>query len=225
MSELSNIKKLPPYWKIVILLFLAFSIFIVSFTYFTKYLVKKYDTEELRENLRYFSQISVQTIDIDAYKKLVDKVKSKELTIEEKEAITKTSEFVTVQKQLEYIRSTKPELIGSVYLMIPTNDPKQSQFIVDRETTPEGILEDKKRPDWQTYTVYPGNYYDISDQPTTIEALAEKKNIVDTEIRYDPTWDKYSLMGFAPVFDHKTNEYLGLLGIDLYNIDIDKNNE
>lgn len=154
--------------------------------------------------------ISAKNIDIEAHKKLVKTVQSKNLSIHEKIALVHTPEYAIITEYLRSIQSIDPEIYNSIYILIPTQDPNIAKFVSDMDTLSD-LPEMGKRPDWESWIVFPGNEYDISTQPITRQALREKKAIVDAEIRYDPTWGVSSIMGFAPIFDPKTHEFLGIL--------------
>ena len=211
-------------WRVAATLFFVFSFFIGGFSYFSHTLIESHDAEETRTYLQHLVKVSAETLDLDAYEKLVHIIQAKDLTINEKIDITKLPEYRIIQKQLEFIRSIQPDLYNSIYTIIPTGNPNRVRFVVNVDTLKD-MKQIDKRPDWMTWIVFPGNTYDISDQPTTKRAISERVNIVDTEVRYDPTWSKHSLMGLAPIFDPKSHEFLGALGIDLYADNIDKKDQ
>ena len=57
--------------------------------------------------------------------------------------------------------------------------------------------------------------YDIHDQAETVAALSQKVPKVGTRFIRDPDYNTNSLMGLAPIFDRKTGNFLGLLGVDI----------
>ncbi len=207
-------------WKIAATLFVVFAVFIGGFSYFSHSLIRDHDKDETEEYLEHIVKISAKTLDFKAFKNLVDKVKWKQLSIDEKRKLMQSEDYLILQKQLTFIKSIRPELFNSIYTLIPTENENVAQFVIDVDAI-DDLSQVGKRSDWQEWIVFPGNNYDISDQLITKKALKDHVNVVDPELVVDPIWNVSSLMWFAPIVDPETNEFLGTLGIDLYSNNLD----
>lgn len=165
---------------------------------------------EIIENHKSIVSVGADTIDTEAFKKLIKKLSSETITQEEIAAIEKSAEYNTIYDQLNKIRDSKNGLILYVYTLVPGKDKNQARFVVDAD-----VLKDKNSQKSGSEQSEFGKIYDISSQPITQKALADRINIVDPKYVYDKEYKTNSIMGFAPIYDKKTKEYLGILGSDI----------
>jgi len=127
-----------------------------------------------------------------------------------------TVEYVTVSNYLNKIRSTNPSLILYVYILCPGSSPDRARFVVDADVL--RLREEEARTGKASDSISGFNLeYDIHDQAKTILALSQKTPQVGDRFIFDPDYKTYSLMGLAPIFDHKTGVFLGALGVDISN--------
>lgn len=173
------------------------------------YFVRQQLYSEIIANLKSTVSIGADTIDTNAFRKLTARLSSGNISPQEMAAIEKSAEFITVYNQLNRIRDSKNGLILYVYTLVPGSDGNHARFVVDAD-----VIKDRKNKTDTDLSEF-GKSYDISSQPVTQKALAEKACLVDTKYVYDKQYNVNSIMGFAPVFDKKTNEYLGTLGADI----------
>lgn len=174
------------------------------------YFIKKQLYSEIVENLRSTVSIGAETIDTDAFKRLTAKLSSAKISPQELATIEKSADYINISNQLNKIRNSKNGLVLYVYTLVPTNDERHARFVVDAD-----VLIDKNKINVPDETSEFGKLYDISSQPVTQKALAEKLNIVNPVYVYDKEYKSNSIMGFAPIYDKKSKEYLGTLGVDI----------
>ena len=193
-------------------------VLLISSTYY--YFAKEELYSEVVDSLKSTVGLGVNTLDTDAFKRLVEilsndnnfsnKLHSRNKQSEE--LVENSKDFRVISDQLNKIRNTKQGLIIYIYTLIPGKDRNSARFVVDAD-----LLSDLKKTkisgnnDFSSF----GKVYDISSQPVTQKALLEKINIIDTHFVYDKEYDVNSIMGFAPIYDKKTNEFLGVLGADI----------
>ena len=182
-------------------------LFITSLFY---YFIRKQLYSEIIENLKSTVSIGADTIDTDAFKILSARLSSEKLSPEDITTIEKSAAFIKVYNQLNKNRDSKNGLVLYMYTLVPGKDGTHARFVVDADVISDKI--NKISPDEISEF---GKQYDISLQPITQKALVEKLNIVNTKYVYDKQYGVNSVMGFAPIFDKKTNEYLGTLGADI----------
>jgi len=127
-----------------------------------------------------------------------------------------TVEYASVSNYLNKIRSTNPSLILYVYILAPDSSPDRARFVVDADVL--ALREEESRTGKASDSISGFNLgYDIHDQQKTILALTQKTPQVGDRFIFDPDYKTYSLMGLAPIFDHKTGVFLGSLGVDISN--------
>lgn len=165
---------------------------------------------EIVENLKTLVSVGADTIDTEAYKKLIKRLSSDPISPEDIAAIEKSTAFTVVYDQLNKIRDSKNGLVLYIYTLVPGKDKNQARFVIDGD-----VLKDKKNRIPSSEISEFGKVYDISSQPVTQKALVDKVPLVDTEYVYDKEFKTNSIMGFAPIYDKKTKEYLGVLGADI----------
>lgn len=180
------------------------------------FFVRKQLYSEIVSNLKATVSIGADTIDADAFKKLTTRLSSGNISPEEIAAVEKSPEYITIYNQLNKIRDSQNGLILYVYTLVPGSDGNHARFVVDADAIKERMNE--KDAEISEF----GKIYDISSQPVTQTALAEKLNIVDTQYVHDTQYNVNSIMGFAPVYDKKTKEYLGTLGADISDQNISR---
>ena len=173
-------------------------------------IVRKQLYSEIIANLKSTVSIGADSIDTDAFKILTSKLSTGKLSPGDIESIEKSAEFLSIYGQLNRIRDSKNGLVLYAYTLVSGSDGAHARFVVDAD-----VISDKKNKINPDEISEYGKVYDISSQPVTQKALVEKLNIVDTKYVYDKQYHVNSVMGFAPIYDKKTHEYLGTLGADI----------
>ncbi len=211
--------------KIILILFLLSSLISVSFTVISYKNLKDDLKYELCGRLKNIARLGALTLDREAYGRLVRKMAPDQ----DVGSISGEGEFLfdddallgmhdnkdyrTIAEQLIRVRDTEKDLILYVYTLTPTTKKGTARFVVDADTLDDmeqEIRTGKRVKDSSYYS----QSYDISEQPVTMTALAERKNIVDTEFRHDEEYGVNSVMGFAPIYG-ADGRYLGVLGADI----------
>ncbi len=185
-----------------------FIVLLITSTFY--FIIREKLYSEIVENLKSIVSVGADTIDTEAFKKLTSKLTSDNFSQEDITAIEKSAEFIEVYGQLNKIRDSKNGLILYTYILVPGKDKNHATFVVDAD-----VLNNKKDRIPSSEISEFGKTYDISFQPITQKALTEKINIVDTKYVYDEEYKTNSIMGFAPIYDKRTKEYLGTLGADI----------
>jgi class 3 adenylate cyclase/HAMP domain-containing protein len=206
-------------FKLNICLYFFFSalaiILLITSAYY--YFVREKLHAEIVDNLKSTVSLGAKTIDSDAFRKLTAQLPAGEVSPELMKAVQASPEYRKVYAQLNSIRDTKQGLILYVYTLVPGPGGELARFVVDADALKDA-KEQKPHEEISTF----GKRYDISTQPITQRALAEQVNIVDNKFVYDEQFKVNSMMGFAPIFDSRTNEFLGIVGADISDKNISR---
>lgn len=190
--------------------FFASLIIILLVTSAFYFFVKQKLYSEIMETFQSTVYLGAGGIDVEAFKHLREKVVDGEIGADETDAIERSSEYKIIYDYLNEIRNTKKNLFLFVYVLIPGPDDDHAKFLVDAD-----VLSAKENQIPEDEISHFNLVYDISAQPVTKRALREHINIIDRNFVYDADYKANSMMGFAPIFDKKTGEFLGVLGADI----------
>ncbi|HPV42209.1 MAG TPA: methyl-accepting chemotaxis protein [Spirochaetota bacterium] len=211
--------------KIILILFLLSSFISVGFTAISYKNLKDDLQYELCGRLKNIALLGARTLDREAFGRLVKKMAPTldvagisgegDFLFDDDVLLGMydDKDFRAIAEQLNQVRDTEKDLILYVYTLVPTTKKGTARFVVDADTLDDMEKEIKTGKRVKDASYY-SQYYDISEQPVTIKALAEKKNIVDTEFRRDEEYGVNSVMGFAPIYD-AGGAFLGVLGADI----------
>ena len=203
-------KKMSYELNIGLYFFFSSLIILVTTTSLLYYFVSKNLKADIIENLESTVDLGSRSIDTDAFKRLTHLISSTKKTDEQIKAIEQSVDYKKIHDELNEIRNTKKGLINYVYTLIPTKNPNEARFVVDADVLKLRAL-NSSDPDIS----YFGRIYDIKLFPTVQTALTKKIKIVDHEFVYDQEYDVNSVMGFAPIYDKNTHEFLGIIGVDI----------
>ncbi|OHD38021.1 MAG: hypothetical protein A2015_15430 [Spirochaetes bacterium GWF1_31_7] len=208
-------KKISYKMNIGLYFFFSSLIIIMVVTAAFYYFVKQKLYSEIIQNFQSTVFLGASGIDTDAFKRLTEKINENKLTTDSIDSIEQSDDYKKIYNYLNEIRNTKKDLFIFVYTLIPGKDETMARFVVDAD-----VLSLKKESAPDEDISHFGLDYDISSQPVTQKALKEKENCIETQFIYDKDYKVYSMMGFAPIFDKNTGEFLGILGADISNKNI-----
>lgn len=169
--------------------------------------------EETQDRLMATAVLGAEGLDTDDLGVLVGKL-GEDLSAGDALRAEQSREYLKVSNYLNKIRSTNSSLILYVYILAPTAKPDRARFVVDADVL-------RLRAEAEKNGSANGNIsgfnleYDIHDQKETVSALIQKVPRVGDRFIRDPDYKTNSLMGLAPIFDRKTGNFLGLLGVDI----------
>ena len=200
----------------IILIFSLISALIVGSSAGVSYtLIKNLLTKELRGRIFDIVQVGASSIDKSAYKRLVKKI-SHDLDKDEISEIEQSDDYKLVYSQLNKIRSVEKGLIRYVYTLVPADKPDISRFVVDADVL--SLLEEAKTKGKSSEEIsHFGQEFNISSPEMRYlrKAMAEKAPFVETELTYDKEYDIHAVSAYAPVFDNDGKTFLGILGMDM----------
>ncbi len=202
-------------------------VLLVTSTYY--YLIREKLYAEIIDNLKSTVDLGAKTLDTEAFKKLVNQLPPKNLPASDKlslsttaqssvESVESSVEFRRISEQLNDIRDTRPGLILYTYTLASGQGKNSARFVVDADLLNDlkNRTEENKNDEISPF----GKVYDISAQPATQQALTERKLVINNVFVYDKEYKVNSIMGFAPIYDKKTHEFLGILGADISDANI-----
>jgi methyl-accepting chemotaxis protein len=211
--------------KIIIILILLSSVTSLSFTALSYMNMKSELLTELCQRLKNIARLGAGTLDRASYRRLVKKIApgfdfaaldagQEYLPKNDRPlAMYRDKDYRFLAEQLQAIRETEPNLILYVYTLVPTSKKGVARFIGDADALDdmEKEIETGKQVNDDSYF---SKLYDVTEQPATMRALADRKNLVDTTFRRDEDYNANSVMGFAPIID-RDGTFLGILGVDI----------
>jgi class 3 adenylate cyclase len=174
---------------------------------------------ELSSRVRDLSNIGSLTLDRGAIERLAARVAAG-LREEEVAEIESGQDFHRISDSLNRIRGVEPKLVRFIYTFVPTADPNAAFFLVDGDillagsTRPNGELIEEE--DLSHFA----SEFDISDFPVARQAIAEKRNLVESEYTYDEASKVTSVSGYAPVLAADGHTLLAVLGLDMVDTDV-----
>jgi methyl-accepting chemotaxis protein len=211
--------------QIIIILFLLGSFISLGFTAISYMNLKNEILHELGERLKNIARIGADTLDRDAYRGLVKRIApgfdfnrvggEEDFLLDDAKliAMKDDKDYLAIAGQIRRIRDAEPKLILYAYTLVPTAKKGTARFVGDADAL-DDLEDEAKTGKRKKDTSYYSQSYDVSEQPVTMRALSEKKNIVDTVFRHDEEYNANSIMGFAPIMD-ADGVFLGILGVDI----------
>ena len=170
--------------------------------------------EETVDRLYTTVVLGARGIDTQDLKTLVSKSENRNWTTQESVKVENSMEYRRIYKTLNLLRDTNPDLILYAYILVPDTDPNFARFIADADVIKLRELEVKALPLKEEISGF-NSRYDISLQLTARKALQERVPAIEPKFIYDEAFKVNSLMGFAPIFDQETGEFLAVLGLDI----------
>ncbi|CAG1021700.1 adenylate cyclase [Patescibacteria group bacterium] len=204
--------------KIIISLLFVTMLISGGVTGVSYWLLQKSLLDEFRNHLRNIAHIGTATIDIPAVKRLVEKL-NQPLNNSEIKKIEHSSDYYLIDKQLQFIRQSEPKLIQFIYILIPTDNPNNSRFLVDADVLELTAKQANGEKVTEEDISHFGLEYDISNIESIKQTFLTQTLVVENELVADPVYHTRSLSAYAPLFDEK-NKLIGLLGVDLKDEDM-----
>lgn len=133
------------------------------------------------------------------------------------QAVEKSPPYLRISNALNRIRDSNPELILYAYILAPQMELDKARFVVDADVLKLRALEASEGKTQEEISGF-NRLYNINDQPTTRAALAQRIPLVEKQFIWDEEYRVNSLMGFAPIFDQDSGEFLAVLGIDISDV-------
>lgn len=200
----------------IILIFSIITAIIVGASAGVSYtLIKKSLTGELKGRILDIARLGALSIDVPAYKRLLEQV-SPDLSPSEISEIEQSGDYKLVSRQLNHIRDVEKELIRYAYLMVPGETSKISRFVVDADVLAL-VAEEKEKGKASEEISHFAQEFDISENEMRYmkQAITEKKPLVENELTYDQEYDLSAISAYAPIFDKDGKTFLGILGVDM----------
>lgn len=207
--------------KITIAFFAVSSLVSVLLALFLYRFVERQLASELRDRLRDLTHVGSHAIDPKAFLALHSKLG--ELDENGVSAVEHTDEYRAIYEQLRAIRRAEPELIHYVYILAPSDDPKNPRFVVDADVLE--LLAKVSRgitlPEGEDISHF-NEPYDVSEVPLLEAALNTCEPQMETEFVHDPVFDVNSVSAYAPLtgtdgvpLRDAKGRCLGVLGVDI----------
>ncbi|HNY16216.1 MAG TPA: adenylate/guanylate cyclase domain-containing protein [Treponemataceae bacterium] len=168
---------------------------------------------ETQDRLMATAVLGAEGLNTDDIGVLVGKMKT-DLPAADALLAEQSAEYLRVSNYLNKIRSTNPSLILYAYILAPSSKADRARFVVDADVL--RLRAEAEKTGKASDGISGFNLeYDIHDQAETVAALSQKVPKVGSRFIRDPDYNTNSLMGLAPIFDRKTGNFLGLLGVDI----------
>jgi len=168
---------------------------------------------ETADRLKATAILGAEGVNTDDLGVLLDRMKGP-FSADDALKVEATPEYFRVSNYLNKIRTTNPSLILYVYILAPSTTQDRARFVVDADVL--RLREEAIRTGSASDSISAFNLeYDIHDQPQTVAALIQKTPQVADRFIRDTEYKTNSLMGLAPIFDHKTGVFLACLGVDI----------
>jgi len=176
----------------------------------------------LRERLLAETQARLQStvvlasrgIDTDAFKRLLAKLPASDPPETFQREIEASPEYRSISDYLNFVRDTDPGVILYAYTLLPTEDANTARFVVDADV--QRLRKTKEMEGSVKESIsYFGRFYDIKLQPLTRRALDDHSVNIEKSFILDEEFKTYSMMGFAPIIDRSTGQFLAILGCDI----------
>ncbi len=201
----------------VCLMFFTMVASVTLITTFTIYKVLDFRLfKELQNRVKNIAELGVKSIDIMALKRLI-KISYNKLLPEEVKKVELSKDFRHISDSLNFIRDSSPELISSVYLLLPTEDENMAKYLVDAD-----LIADLERNKETNGISHFNSLLDMSTYPVMKKAIKENKICVEDKYYYDYEEKVNSLSAYAPVFDQETDKMIALLGVDVTDKNVRK---
>ena len=198
--------------------FLLFNIAVSSILSVSAYTVLyKNMFSEFRGRTGNIAEMGTHYIDKAALKRLIARM-SPVLSEKEIGILEQSGDFRLISRQLNTIRNLDSELIRYAYIIRPPRNGTAFHYVADSDTLSDlrNIPELKK--EGKAIIRFNGDF-DASPYPVFLEAVKNKKCLVEKEFVYDTVFRVYSVSAYAPILDGDSNAVLAVLGVDV----VDKN--
>ncbi|HPO49706.1 MAG TPA: hypothetical protein PLO89_05215, partial [Spirochaetota bacterium] len=171
---------------------------------------------EIADRLRANVTMSSRLINTEYVKKLKDKINLSEISDLDVKNIEKSLEYKTLYTYLNKIRDANPNLILYIYILVPDKEKNFARFLVDADVLK--LREEEKITGKTTEKISSFNLrYNITNQPVASSAIYERKMMIEKDFVYDKDYNSWSMMGFSPIWDEESGDFLGVVGIDISN--------
>ena len=200
--------------KITVAFFLVSALVSLLLALFLYRFVERQLRSELRNRLRNIATLGARTFDTAAYDRLRAQVG--DLPPDAVAAIERApgGDYQRLSEQLNAIRAAEPDLIRYVYVLVPTDDPREPRFLVDADVLAGA-------PDDASLSHF-GQPYDVSDVPLLAKALTECSPQMETSFVYDPEFKVHSVSAYVPLPGPRdaSGRCRGVLGVDITDADM-----
>lgn len=173
--------------------------------------------EEYRDRLIHTSDLGSKLIDQEALNFLISNL-AENLTEETVDRVQNSKEFKEVYDALNSLRNSKPNLIQYVYIWVKTNNPEEVIYLADADVL--RLLEKKAKGESVGDISTFGSKYSIAAFPEAKNAFKQNSSFVEKEYRFDSEFDTYSISGYSPIKDKKTEQQIAVLGVDMTDTNI-----
>lgn len=203
--------------KIIISLLFVTMLISASVTGVSYWLLQESLFDEFRNHLKNIAHIGTATIDIPATKRLIAQLKQP-LDDDKIKQIEHSNDYRLIDKQLQFIRQSEPKLIQFIYILVPSDNPNNSYFLVDADVL-KLTAKQARGETVEDEISHFGLQYDISNIEAIKHTFATQTLTVENELVADPVYHTRSLSAYAPLFDEQ-QKLIGLLGVDLKDEDM-----
>jgi class 3 adenylate cyclase len=169
---------------------------------------------ELKDRVGNITRVGSLIIDRGRLKDLAERI-DEELTEDEIDEIENSEDYRVISQRLNLIRDTQKNLIRYVYIVAATKDPNITKYLVDADVI---ALKAEGSPDEEISHF--NSDLETVDFPVLQEAIASKKPLVENEYTYDEAFKVNSVSGYAPILDADGERLIGLLGVDMADIEV-----
>jgi class 3 adenylate cyclase len=200
----------------IILIFSVITAIIVGASAGVSYTLMKNSLRgELKGRILDIARLGASSIDLPAYKKLLKQI-SPDLSKSEMAEVEQSDDYKLISAQLNNVRDIEKELIRYAYLMTPGENSNMTRFVVDADAL-NLIAEANEKGKASEEISHFSQEFDISSNEMRYlkQAIAEKKPVVEEELTYDKEYDINSISAYAPVYDKDGKTFLGIIGVDM----------
>ncbi len=202
----------------VILGFLLFNLILSAILSVSAYRVLYRNMfSEIQGRTKNIAELGTYFIDREALRRLIGRM-SPALSEIEISAVEQSRDFRLISDQLNVIRNLEGRLIRYVYIIRPSESGKGSHYVNDADTLSDEKNVTEQKKGGKDINRFNGDF-DASLYPVFLEAVKEKRCLVEKEFFYDTVFKVYSISAYAPILDEKSNRVLAVLGVDV----IDRN--
>lgn len=211
--------------KLTIAFFGVSSLLSVLLALFLYRFVETQMTAQYRDRLRDITKVGRHSIDLAAYRRLLDKrgVGEDEAKVSE---VEHSADYKIIYDQLQMIRSTEKELFHFAYLLAPSDDPNKPHFVVDADVLELRAKEARgeKLGEHEEISHF-DQAYEVDEIPRLKKALEDCTIEQEEEFVYDEEFDLTSVSAYIPLADIQgtplkdaKGKCLGVLGVDITDV-------
>jgi len=207
--------------KITIAFFLVSSLVSVLLALFLYRFIGHQLEAELRTKLLDMAHIGAAEVEMDAYQRLHDQLGG---TDDAKVAAVEAGDdYKAISDHLRMLRRAEPELMQYAYLLAPTDDANNPQFVVDADVLDFNtrLARGEKLPEGESVSHF-ALPYDISGIPVLKKALTECSTQLENDFVWDEKFKVNSVSAYVPLTDEAgkplhdaKGRCLGVLGLDI----------